>query len=115
MRRLAIAVGVAALASSWTTLGYSQDAKKVERGKQLFVEQKCKMCHSVGEEGNKKGPLDDVGSKLSAAQVKEWLVNPKEAAAKAKAERKPPMRSFASLPAEDVDALVAYLGTLRKK
>jgi hypothetical protein len=34
-------------------------------------------------------------------------------AKKHNATRKPPMKSFASLPAADVDALVAYLQTLK--
>jgi hypothetical protein len=34
--------------------------------------------------------------------------------AKAKATRKPPMKSY-TLPKDDVDALVAYLMTLKKK
>lgn len=35
-------------------------------------------------------------------------------AATAKAERKPPMKSYASLPKEELDALVAYLASLKK-
>jgi hypothetical protein len=34
---------------------------------------------------------------------------------KAHAERKPPMKSYASLPKGDLDALVAYLQTLKVK
>ena len=34
------------------------------------------MCHSVAGVGNKKFPLDGVGAKLSAADIKEWIVNP---------------------------------------
>jgi cytochrome c553 len=34
---------------------------------------------------------------------------------KDKAARKPPMKAYASLPEEDIAALVAYLETLKKK
>jgi hypothetical protein len=34
---------------------------------------------------------------------------------KAGSTRKPPMKSFATLPAADIDALVAYLSTLKKQ
>jgi mono/diheme cytochrome c family protein len=111
-RLLAGIVGAAALALAWAVPGYTQDAK-VERGKQLYTEQKCKLCHSIEGVGNKKGPLDEVGGKLSAEEIKHWLVNPKEMAAKAKAERKPPMKAFDKLPAADLDALVAYIQTLK--
>jgi hypothetical protein len=44
-----------------------------------------------------------------------WIVNPAEMTKKAKAERKPPMRAYASLPKEDLDALGAYMVSLKKK
>jgi cytochrome c2 len=94
---------------------FAQDAAMVEKGKTVFADQKCKMCHSVAGVGNPKGSLDGVGDKLSADEMKQWLANPKGMAEKAKAERKPPMKSFATLPAADQDALVAYLKTLKKK
>lgn len=85
-----------------------------ERGAKLYVDQKCALCHSIAGKGNAKGPLDDTGTKLSAAELHEWLVNPTEMTAKTKAPRKPVMKSFATLPKEDIDALVAYLQTLKK-
>jgi mono/diheme cytochrome c family protein len=110
-------VSVALMAGTMLVSGiaFAQDAGKVERGKAVFVEQKCKICHSVGGVGNPKGPLDDVIGKLGADEMKQWLVNPKEMAEKAKLARKPPMKSFASLPPADLDALVTYLQTLQKK
>src|SRR5215813_12442477 len=89
----------------------AQDAKT--KGTQLFADQKCTLCHSIGDKGNKKGPLDDVGSKLSAAEIREWITDSKGMSAKMKTTRKPEMKAY-SLPKEDVDALVAYLGSLKK-
>ena len=96
------------------TAAEAQDAK-VSKGEKLYIDQKCALCHSIGDKGNKKGPLDGVASKLSAAEVHEWIVDATGMAAKAKATRKPPMKSYATLPKDDVDALVAYLMTLKKK
>ena len=84
------------------------------QGQQVFEAQKCSLCHSVAGKGNAKGPLDGVASKYSAAELKQWIVNPTEMSKKHNATRKPPMKSFASLAAADVDALVAYLQTLKK-
>jgi mono/diheme cytochrome c family protein len=89
----------------------AQDAKA--KGEQLFVEQKCTLCHSIGDKGNKKGPLDGVASKISAAEIREWITDSKGMTAKTKATRKPEMKAYA-LPKDDVDALVAYLSTLKK-
>ena len=90
-------------------------AQNVEHGKQVYADTKCAVCHAVGSQGNKKGPLDDVGSKLTAADIRAWIVSGPEMAAKAKADRKPPMKAYSDLSKTDVDDLVAYLQTLKKK
>jgi len=95
--------------------GWAQDAKKVERGKAVYVEQKCKLCHQLAGEGNPKGPLDEVGGKLKPEEIKAWLVDPKTAAAKHKATRKPAMKAYDTLPAADLDALVAFMESCKKK
>lgn len=73
------------------------------------------LCHSIAGVGNNKLPLDGVGSKLTDDQIREWIVNPKEAATKAKSTAKPPMRAYPNLPKADVDALVEYMKSLNKK
>src|SRR6185295_3782243 len=73
------------------------DDAKVERGKAVYVEQKCKLCHSIAGEGNAKGALDGVGAKLSKDEISEWLVHPDKMAQKAKAVRKPAMKAYTSL------------------
>ena len=93
----------------------AQDAKLIEKGTKLYVSNKCSTCHSVADKGNKKGPLDEVGTKLSADEIREWLVHPVEMAAKAKSTRKPAMKPYDKLSKDDVDALVAYMQSLKKK
>ena len=93
----------------------AQDAARIEKGKQLYTAQKCQVCHSVEGVGNKRGALDQVGSKLNEGEIRQWIVAPQEMTAKTKAERKPPMKSYAHLPKEEVDALVAYMISLKKK
>jgi mono/diheme cytochrome c family protein len=77
------------------------------------MERKCSLCHSIAGKGNPKGPLDGVGSKLSAAEIREWIVNPKAMATKTGATRTPAMRPYSDLPPADLDALVAYLQSLK--
>lgn len=93
---------------------YASAQSPVEKGKAVFAAQKCSICHSVAGVGNKKGALDDVGSKLSAADLRNWIVAAPEMSAKVKAERKPAMKAYTTLAKDDVDALVAYLATLKK-
>jgi mono/diheme cytochrome c family protein len=92
--------------------GYTQDSGTA-RGRQVYMDRKCSLCHSVAGKGNPKGPLDGVGSKLSAADIREWIVNPKEMAARTGATRTPAMRPYSDLPPADLDALVAYLQSLK--
>jgi mono/diheme cytochrome c family protein len=83
------------------------------RGEKVYADQKCALCHSVGDKGNKKGPLDGVATRLKGAELREWIVDAKGMTEKTKAARKPNMKAYA-LPKEDVDALVAYMATLKK-
>jgi mono/diheme cytochrome c family protein len=92
----------------------AQDAAAIERGQKVYVSQKCNVCHSIAGKGAKKGPLDGVATKLSTDELREWIVNSIEMTKKTKATRKPPMKNYSHLAKEDVEGLVAYLGTLKK-
>ena len=83
------------------------------RGEAVYAEQKCSTCHSIGDKGNKKGPLDGIGAKRSEADLRAWITDAKGMTAKTKATRKPEMRAY-TLAKDDVDALVAYMQTLKK-
>jgi cytochrome c5 len=117
IRRLLVVGGAGlALALAGTGTASAQDA--VAKGKKVYdtATPKCKMCHAIGAEGNPKGSLDDVGSKLKAEEVKAWMRTPKEMTAKAKAERKPPMPAYPTekMSDEDLEALTAYMLSLKK-
>jgi cytochrome c1 len=51
---------------------------------------------------------------MSAADMRAWITNAPDMAAKAKADRKPPMKAYTDLSKDDVDSLVAYLQSLKK-
>ena len=96
------------------TTASAQDKAQVERGLKVYADQKCAVCHAIGGKGNAKGPLDDVGRRLSAEEIRQWMNSPAEMTKKTKAERKPPMRAYPSLSKEDVEAVVAYMLSLKK-
>jgi mono/diheme cytochrome c family protein len=92
----------------------AQDPALVKKGEQVYAAQKCATCHSIAGKGKKTNPLDGVGGKLSADDLKQWILDPKGMAAKAKSTKKPPMAAkYNGLPAADVDALVAYMQSLK--
>ena len=107
----AVVAIVAVLMLGLPRAAHAQDAKK---GEAVYTAQKCSTCHSIAGKGAKANPLDGVGKKLSAAEIREWIVNPAEMTAKTNATRKPAMRAYPNLPKEDLDALVAYLASKKK-
>ncbi len=89
----------------------AQDA--VKRGEDLVSSEKCLMCHSVAGKGTRKYPLDGVGGRLSEADIREWLVNPDTMQSRKGDKPLMKMPSYKSLSAEELDALVAYLASLK--
>lgn len=114
MRRFIATFAAIAIALAFGAPAFAEDAAAIEKGKEVYAAQKCKLCHSIEGTGNKKGPLDEVGSKLTPEDIKAWIVDAKGMTEKTKAERKPAMKNY-DLPAEELDALVAYMVSLKKK
>lgn len=97
-----------------TRMAAAQGAAQIEQGQKIYTAQKCAVCHAVAGKGNAKGALDTVGSKLSADELRQWIVDAPGMTAKTKAARKPAMKSYPALPKQDLDALVAYMQSLKK-
>lgn len=93
-------------------LAASAAAQDKAKGEKVYADQKCSLCHSIAGKGNAKGSLDGVGAKLKPEEIRQWIVDAKGMTAKTKATRKPDMKQY-TLPKEDVDALVAYLSSLK--
>ena len=113
--RMSKAMLVVAFSLSAVSAALAQDQARIARGMMVYTDQKCAVCHSIGGKGNPKGPLDDVGSRLTPDEIRAWMVNPAEMIKKTNAERKPPMRAYPNLAKDDLDALVAYIVSLKKK
>lgn len=85
----------------------------LQRGRNVYEQQRCATCHSIAGEGNPRNPLDDAGTKHDATALEEWITGAGKAA-----EVLPPSiakrkQRYRALPREEIDALVAYLSTLR--
>jgi len=88
-------------------------AQDVAKGQAVYAAQKCSLCHSVAGKGNPKGALDSVGTKLKIDEIRAWIVDAPGMTTKTSAARKPAMKSY-NLPKDDLDALVAYMASLKK-
>ena len=108
---LFIAAIAVALVGGLPGAARAQDAK---HGAQVYAAQKCSVCHSIAGKGGKSSALDGVGTKLSAADIKQWILEPVAMAKKSGSTKKPVMpKKYDKLPAADVDGLVAYMQTLK--
>jgi mono/diheme cytochrome c family protein len=120
MRKAFTIVGLIVGSLAFTSLarpvlaGGQDDAAKIKRGQEVYAAQKCQMCHSIAGKGGKQSALDGVGKKLSADDIRHWIVNPNDMAAKTKSTKTPRMPNlYNKLPAADIDALVAYMVSLK--
>ena len=113
MKRVLIGIVSVYVLAAFAGVASAQD---VAKGAKVYADQKCSMCHSIAGKPNTKGPLDGVGSKLKPEEIREWIVDPAGMTKKTNATRKPPMPAkYKTLPKEDLDALVAYMASLKKK
>jgi cytochrome c2 len=82
-------------------------ADGVQAGEKVYAELKCRLCHSIGGQGNRRNPLDGVGSRLDEESIRTWIIAPQEMDPKVK------KKSYGDLPAEQLEALVSYLQSLK--
>jgi len=107
-RLLVLSVAMAAVLCAGVAI--AQDAAQVEQGKAVFDAAKpaCKACHN-----EKKNPLDHYGANGTAEDVKAWVRTPKEQFAKTGKKGMMPAYSEKKMSDEDVEALAAYLASLK--
>ena len=108
MKRYASAAVVAAFVAVPALLS----AQDIEKGKAVYTANKCQTCHAIEGKGNKKFPLDKVGSKLSADDISKWITSPAEMEAKLAEKPKIHMKAY-KLADSDLQSLVAYLQSLK--
>ncbi|WP_456427909.1 cytochrome c oxidase subunit II [Rhodocaloribacter sp.] len=105
----------------WLQESQATDLTPVERGEQLYVQQTCNACHSTdGSPGvgptfkglfGSERALEGGGTVVADENyIRESILNPTAKVAQGFSPIMP--ASFGSLPAEDIDALVAYIKSL---
>ncbi len=105
----------------WLQESQSTDLTPVERGEQLYKQQTCNACHSIdGSPGvgptfkglfGKEESLEGGGTvTVDENYLRESILNPAAKVVKGFSPIMP--ASYGGLPAEDIDALVAYIKSL---
>ena len=110
IRRL-LTVTIAVAAVTCAGAAFAQDAAMIEKGKAVYESAKpaCTACHNA-----KKNPLDNYGAAGNAEDAKAWLRTPKEMFTKTGKKGVMPAYSDKKISDEDLDALAAYLVSMKK-
>lgn len=110
MRSNAVALAMLSSASLWLLVAPAAAQERdplVSQGERAFKSQGCYGCHQVGKFGTPIGPdLSRVGGKYPVSYLARWLRDPES------------VRPAAHMPklelsAEEVQALAAYLASLK--
>jgi len=110
MRKVVSLMVVIVLVMACYMAAFSAPQASVDKGKDVYAKQNCKICHSIAKVGNPKTPLDGVGAKLTDDQFKKWIRTPKEMNPKTLMVAYPDSKISDS----DLANLVAYLLSLKK-
>jgi len=120
LNALGVGVQVAVKGPSKTVLGGgAASGDLVALGKEQWDLQECYNCHKLfGQGGKKRGPeLDNIGNLMTSEQLKEKIFYPKrwkaEGFDKAYKKGKMPDKFRDLMFPEEIDALVAFLSTLK--
>ena len=115
MKRIGLVIAGAMFAMG-TMMAAQGTPAQVANGKKLHGSKKCVQCHTIEGKGGtltKLYPLDGVGAKLSADDIKRWLTHPEEMEAKVEKPAKMKMSSKkVPITPEEADAITAYMLTL---
>lgn len=91
------------------------DQHHVEAGREVYQQQTCARCHSIAGEGNPRNPLDGVGARHNAQDLRDWIVGAESIKSLMPDRAFRIKQTYRELAAEDLDALVIYMQSLRPK
>ena len=104
---LNIAVGVLVVTFFGSMASAQGDEALIEKGKEIYNEKKCSMCHKMdGVGGDIGSELSGVGSRRDTEWIKGFLKDPKSVIPGTK---QPPFKGTD----EELEAVATYLGSLK--
>ena len=86
--------------------------KRIEHGLQIYNQQGCSLCHAIEGHGNPRSPLDGVGSKRSAEELRHWVIGSDEIQGQL-SERSFKFKQAHRITDHELESLIYYLQSLR--
>jgi mono/diheme cytochrome c family protein len=99
------------VAPSAASIAPAVDAALVESGRRVYAEQGCVRCHAIAGRGNPRSPLDGLGARLGAAEIRRWITPHQEPAASSDSFQA--RHADRTLTEPQREALLVYLRSLR--
>jgi mono/diheme cytochrome c family protein len=89
------------------------DSERIEAGRQIYRQQTCARCHSIAGNGNPGNPLDGVGARRTAEELREWIIGADTLQGVLPGYALKLKQAYGELPGDDLDTLVIYMQSLR--
>jgi cytochrome c2 len=109
-----VLVFVAAITTPLAAQDAPPNDAALARGSKVYVWQRCGKCHSLDGRESKKHSLDGVGTKMTAEEIRLWIVDPVDMASKTEPPRKTTMKPYGKMAQTDLAALVTFLAARTK-
>lgn len=91
----------------------ASDNLLIEKGRKVYQQQACMRCHSIAGKGNPRNSLDGVGIRLSADELRNMITGENVHGSKMPGYVTELKKEYARLPEIELDALLAYMQSLR--
>ncbi len=88
------------------------DSTRIETGRQIYQQQSCGLCHSIAGQGNPRNPLDDVGKKRTASELRNFITGADTLQGVLTTSIRQRKLKYRALSADDLGALVIYMQSL---
>ncbi len=88
------------------------DPQRIAAGREVYQQHYCSGCHAIAGDGNPRNPLDHVGAKYSARQLRDRITGAESLRGILPDQVIGLKQRYQSLSEADLEALAAYLRSL---
>lgn len=86
---------------------------KKSPGATVYHDQRCSACHALAGTGNPRYPLDGVGNRRDAGELRDWIVGTGTAAASLPGPVLRRKERYREMPPDEMAALIEFLAAQR--